>query len=1220
MKSAIITLRAFFKSLVWVFLAGMALTVKSPAQAQVTGLNDWTLYIDQGHAQTENMGLYNYSEAEKVLRVGLALRDYLLQHTDIEAVYLARETDQDNISLSERVDEANTLGVDFYYSIHSDAGAPQSNRTLMLYGGWRSYGVTVEKTPQGGKAFGNILNVNLPGAMRIPTSGNFADRVFYQGEVYHHDNQFPYLYVNRVSLMASLLSEGGFHTNPTQQQRNMNAEWKKLEALAAFWSFLDFHEVNKPAIGVATGIITDIETQKPVNGITVTIGDQVYVTDTYESLFYQYSNDPEELSNGFYFIEGLVPLSNVEVVFTSDEYNTLQTNLTIASNQSGNIAQNLSFLDVQLTSSLPPVVESVEPAESFSNLVPGTNLQILFSRKMNQASVEAAISIDPPAALSFSWQNEFSLIVNTSQLAFVTPYLLTIDGTIAQNLLTSQFLDGDGDGVEGGDFTLSFATSEEDSTPPQLIAFSPSENEPGREPRPIIRLLYDEPIVETSITPDAITLVPESGGDPVPGVVHHKVVNGQSILHFFPTQDLDPSLVYIAQVAAGLSDDFFNLTEAFNLRFYLLEQPINELTLIDSFDAGIINWWHPQQAGQTAGIITELTGRYPDMEVVNHSTGSTASMRLDYAWDMSFAGTPYIRLYLPATASQNNNRFNADDVLQIYLFGDGSGNDFRFMIRDGLNQLEGSQWMTIDWVGWKLVSWDLANDPVEGWVSGNGELEGQNFYFDSFHLRYATDAITQGSLYIDDFRFVNQDPVSYPVTLFESFEDYEDFTTDLFPWITVDVQEVITWNPAGFTFPGAGTAYAFKVLNPALTEGPIIDNHPAYDGDKYLIAMQSQIIGDNKWLISPQILATPGSLLKFYAKSISDQWGLERFKVLVLVDDSPVFAFDPGAFTTISEGSYLEAPLDWTQFSFFLGDYAGQVIRFAIQYVSYDSYMFMLDQVEVVQETAVIASINPVDDLSVSYGTSEAFVLDELQPSTTILDSFGNSHLVGLDWSVEGYDAFSPGDYPATGSFSLPEGVNQSDPETPLEVSAMVTVRKPYLVSILPVEPLEVAYGTELAEVITLLPETTVLISSYEGLTYTVTLDWSVENYDAFTAGDYTAMGTFELPEELDQPDPPLELEVTAVVTVQPDDTSVPELGLQGIRVFPNPAQEEISVEAQGIINMIQLIGLDGKIILSKEPLRESFKLSLSGIKQGLYLIRIQTDKGWSQTLIQIIP
>ena len=46
------------------------------------------------HSRTENQGLYNYSEAEKVLRIGLALREMLLTTTDIDTVYLSRDNDQ----------------------------------------------------------------------------------------------------------------------------------------------------------------------------------------------------------------------------------------------------------------------------------------------------------------------------------------------------------------------------------------------------------------------------------------------------------------------------------------------------------------------------------------------------------------------------------------------------------------------------------------------------------------------------------------------------------------------------------------------------------------------------------------------------------------------------------------------------------------------------------------------------------------------------------------------------------------------------------------------------------------------------------------------------------------------------------------------------------------------------------------------------------------------
>ncbi len=1110
--------------LLLIFVSGWS---ANTGQAQITGLSGWTLYLDQGHSRFENMGVFGYSEAEKVLRVGNALRDYLLQYTDIKAVYLARQTDQENVSLTARVDHANTLGADFYYSIHSDAGSPEVNSTLMLYGGWNNNGVTTEKTPQGGAAFGVLLNIDLPGALRLPTRGNFADRLFYQGNINHHTNQFPFLFVNRVTQMASLLSEAGFHTNPTQNQRNMNAEWKKLEALAALWTILEFHKVEKPAIGVATGIIRDIETLKPLNGITVTIGNKVYETDTYQSLFHRFSADPNQLSNGFYFIEGLEPLSTVDVVFTSDNHQTFETSLVIASDPSKSIAQNLSFLDVLLTSTLPPVVESVVPAAPLVYFVPGTQLVIRFSRKMNQQSGANALKISPAAELGLSWTDEFTLVINTSQLGYVTNYTLEIDGAVAQGLLTGHYLDGDGNGQEGGSFVLEINTSEQDNTPPQLIDFSPSENEPQRVRRPIVRLVYDEPIMAAGIGPNTITLAEAAGGNKVPGIVHHTTVNQQSVLHFFPTQDLNPAHVYEVQIAAGLSDARGNQTQGKTLRFYMIDQPITLSTFIDSFDTGIVNWWHPHQAGQTTGIISEQTARSHDINLVNHSTSSTGSMRLNYAWVEGFAGTPYIRLHIPPTASQNTIRFNATDELQVLVFGDGSGNQLRLMIRDGLNQLEGSAWITVDWVGWKLISWHLANDPAFGWFGGNGILEGQNFYMDGFHYRFTPGATRQGAIYFDDLRFVRRPPPQFPVSLSESFETFQDFSTDLFPWKTIDLKNLATNYPVGFTFPGSGTPFAFKVINPALTTEPIIDNHPPVHGDKYLFAMMSKTTGDNKWLISPQIMATENTLLRFFAKSMSSQWGLERFRVLVMPDNNPVFSFSPSAFTLVSPGDFVVAPVEWARFSYFLGAYAGQVIRVAIQYVSHESYIFMLDQIEVVQRVAEIASIKPVEDVTVAFGTSKATALGELQPSTTITDTFGNSHLVALNWAIAGYESFTAGNFQATGTFALPASVHQSTPPTPLLL--------------------------------------------------------------------------------------------TATVTVRPDATNIAEQDASGLRLFPNPAKNQVTITSGNIILKAELIAIDGRIVLVREPFQNQLSLDLQNLEQGIYLVRILDKNGLSHVRFQII-
>lgn len=73
------------------------------------------------------------------------------------------------------------------------------------------------------------------------------------------------------------------------------------------------------------------------------------------------------------------------------------------------------------------------------------------------------------------------------------------------------------------------------------------------------------------------------------------------------------------------------------------------------------------------------------------------------------------------------------------------------MLRDGNSQLEGSPWYTVDWIGWKLISWNLASDPIVSWVNGNGVLNG-NVYIDSFQLSYAQGNTKTGFIIIDDLR------------------------------------------------------------------------------------------------------------------------------------------------------------------------------------------------------------------------------------------------------------------------------------------------------------------------------------------------------------------------------------------------------------------------------------------------------------------------------------
>ncbi|MEO0557439.1 MAG: Ig-like domain-containing protein, partial [Bacteroidota bacterium] len=723
----------------------------SSSQAQVTGLSDWTLYLDPGHSQNENVGVYGYSEARKVLRIGLALKEMLETRTDIEAVHISRTNDTQQVGLSQRSDQANALGVDFFHSIHSNAGGPSTNNTLMLYGGWRSNGQTVEKTPEGGGRMGDEFIRTLTAAMRIPTIGNYADRTFYQGFPANHTNQFPYLSVNRRTNMASVLSEGGFHTNPAQNTRNMNADWKRLEAQAHYWSILDWHGIERSVHRIATGIVTDVENGWPINGATITIDGQTYTTDTYETLFNQYSNDPDELANGFYYLEDLGAGTHT-VTIEADGYESFSGSITMEDT-------TFTFLDASLLSTVPPTVAESTPQLDDVNVRVTDPLTVIFSRPMDRAATEAAFSLTPAGGSattgSFAWRdNDYRLVFTPdADLQAETIYTLAIDG--AATGAAGDALDGNADGTGGDTFSLSFTSGFPDALAPRLTESFPAIRATDVRVQPVVTVAFDE-LVDLSTLDGRVVLETSANGTPIPGSVQASNVSERTVVSFAPDAPLDPDTGYRFAIEPGVQDLFLNTTTSRYQVFFTTGETGLEATPIDSFEGTSItdNWWLPQQSGSTGGIVTDSTDRSIETDIVNPLGGASA-MRIDYGWQEG--GGPWlIRQYLNSGAPFSR-RFTADGFLQAYVYGDGSGTLFRFAVDDATST-EVSSWVEVDWYGWRPVEWDLSAGETGTWLgSANGTLDGQ-LRFDSIQLSYAPGGALFGSVVVDDLRIVQ--PIS----------------------------------------------------------------------------------------------------------------------------------------------------------------------------------------------------------------------------------------------------------------------------------------------------------------------------------------------------------------------------------------------------------------------------------------------------------------------------
>ncbi len=182
------------------------------------------------------------------------------------------------------------------------------------------------------------------------------------------------------------------------------------------------------------------------------------------------------------------------------------------------------------------------------------------------------------------------------------------------------------------------------------------------------------------------------------------------------------------------------------------------------------------------------------------------------------------------------------------------------------------------------------------------------------------------------------------IIIADSFEDYADFSLQFGDWTLVDGDLSATYGFDGTTFPNAESMMSYIVFNPAMTTPALSDeSYNAPDGSKYLASFAAVTPTNNDWLISqPFTLGAQGEI-NFKAKSITSQYGLERFNVLVSTGSS-----NPNDFESISGATYTEAPTTWTSYMYGLNNYANQTIRVAIQCVSDDAFVFMLDDFKVV--------------------------------------------------------------------------------------------------------------------------------------------------------------------------------------------------------------------------------------------------------------------------------
>jgi hypothetical protein len=214
--------------------------------------------------------------------------------------------------------------------------------------------------------------------------------------------------------------------------------------------------------------------------------------------------------------------------------------------------------------------------------------------------------------------------------------------------------------------------------------------------------------------------------------------------------------------------------------------------------------------------------------------------------------------------------------------------------------------------------------------------------------------------------FLSGVSASAQLTVFEdSFETYDDFLiTGFGDWQTLDLDGLNCYGVGtGITWPNNGVPQAWMVFNPSTTTPPVTNstngvggetesrNFDPRTGSKYAACWDAALTDgspvNNDFIISPVInLGTTNNELRFWIKSLSDSYGLDKYRVYVyLGTGTPTLLTD---FTIISGIPVLQAPYpNWEEKVYSLNAYSNLSIRIGIRCVSDDKYMLMMDDFKV---------------------------------------------------------------------------------------------------------------------------------------------------------------------------------------------------------------------------------------------------------------------------------
>lgn len=418
-------------------IAAMALGFAG-SSAEAKTMKGLKVYINPGHGgYTSNdrpIKIYpfeqndtaGYWESKSNLYKGLHM--YHILDSLGAKPYLSRikNTEADDRDLSGIAAEANQLGCDLFFSIHSNAGE-NVNTPLMLY---RENTIGTPRYPENvtiSKLMWKNFHSNQLPVWTRQTEYVVGDLTFYQ-------NMWSGgLGVLRTLYVVGLLSEGSMHEHRPEAYRLMNDDYWWLEAWHIVKSIMEFYDVeDKFVTGNVAGIVYDNHNLRekdmpvtfsnfgrdrfaPVNYAKVELKDKtgkVVQTRTTDNMY-----------NGVYVFRNVTP-GDYTVTVTHDNYYSETSDVTVK-------AMEVTYNDMPLVMKreFPLEIVSYGPAPEGGEAVScASTVDFTFNTDVDVESFEKAFSISPKIDGYFKYSDSYRKVsfIPTLSLDKDTKYTVTV--------------------------------------------------------------------------------------------------------------------------------------------------------------------------------------------------------------------------------------------------------------------------------------------------------------------------------------------------------------------------------------------------------------------------------------------------------------------------------------------------------------------------------------------------------------------------------------------------------------------------------------------------------------------------------------------------------------------------------------------------------------------------------------------------------------------------